>query len=234
MSKSKFELTAVPEAPRAKVVIDPLEVQARLRSLSPDISRELLFAVAQSGLEARNDTAPPASAVTAASIQQWLKTVEALRLLLGEKQWLIHNEKNCPFISSPDRSVSIVVMTANAETGKQGFEDPTNQAEKGIVTEGIVRSNRQLELFNSGSMKLVRDNQKETQVWVFFYHYDKIANEVRFELSYPTGFSRKKITELGERIIVGSIPNNPQDFTVISDEPNAPPAVDVVPKTGTF
>jgi len=59
-------------------------------------------------------------------------------------------------------------------------------------------------------------------------------NEVRFELSLPTGFDNKKITEWGVRLILGNMPNNPVDFTIRKDEPNAPANVEVEPKTGTF
>ena len=231
---SKFKLAhSNALATRAKTVTEAALVKARLQELSPDLAIKLLYNAVLSGLGARNETTR-ASAVTAAGVQQWLKTVEQLRTQLSEKQWRIHNEKNCPFISSPDHSVSIVVMTGNSETGKQGFEDPTNQAEKGVVVEGFVQSNRQLELFNQDSFKLAKAKQKETQVWAFLYHYDKALNEVRYELSYPTGFGKKKIIEWGERLILGSIPNNPTDFTVRKDTPNAPATVEVEPKTGTF
>lgn len=234
MAKPKFKLAYSDAfAPRAKTIVEPPLVDARLQELSPDLAVSLLTNVIQSGLGSRNDTTR-ASAVTAAGVQQWLKTVEELRTQLSDKQWRIHNEKNCPFISSPDHSVSIVVMTGNSETGKQGFEDPTNQAEKGVVVEGFVHSNRQLELFNQDAFKLVKEKRKETQVWAFLYHYDKALNEVRFELSYPTGFGKKKITEWGERLILGSIPNNPTEFTIRKDTPNAPATVEVEPKTGTF
>ncbi|WP_043350120.1 hypothetical protein [Cupriavidus basilensis] len=234
MSKSKFELAhSAAFASRAKTVTDAALVEARLQELSADLVTKLLYNAVLSGLGARNDTTR-ASAVTAAGVQQWLKTVEVLRTQLSERGWRIHNEKNCPFISSPDHSVSIVVMTGNNETGKKGFEDPTNQAEKGVVVEGFVQSNRQLELFNQDSFKLAKAKQKETQVWAFLYHYDKALNEVRFELSYPTGFGKKKIIEWGERLILGGIPNNPADFTVRKDAPNAPATVEVEPKTGTF
>lgn len=234
MPKPKFELAhSNTFALRAKTIVEHELVEVRLQELSPDLAIKLLYNAIQSGLGVRNETTR-ASATIAAGVQQWLKTVEELRTLLSEKQWHIHNEKNCPFISSPDRSVSIVVMTGNSETGKQGFEDPTNQAEKGVVVEGFVQSNRQLELFNQDSLKLVKAKQKETQVWAFLYHYDKTLNEVRFELSYPTGFNKKKITAWGERLILGCIPNNPADFTIRKDIPNAPATVEVEPKTGTF
>lgn len=234
MSKSEFELVRFEAvATCTKIVVDPMQVEARLQELSSDLSLDMLREVVENGLGARNDT-NRASAVIAAGVQQWLKTVEVIRTRLSEMQWHIHDEKNCPFISSPDRSISFVVMTGNNETGKQGFEDPTNQAEKGVVVEGFVQANHQLELFNQDSFRLAQQKRAETQVWAFLYHYDKKLNEVRFELSYPTGFDKKKITTWGERIILGSIPNNPKDFAIRKDTPNAPATVDVEPKSGTF
>lgn len=230
----KFELTALNAfVRRATIIDDPALVEERLRELHPDLKTILFNNAVRGGLGGRNE-ATRASAPTAAGVQQWLKTVEDLRTLLASLQWHIHEQQNCPFISSPDRSISIVVMTGNSETGKNGFEDPTNQAEKGAVAENFVQRNSQLELFNRDSFKLAKQKRKETQVWALLYHYDKGLNEVRFELSLPTGFGNKKITEWGVRLILGSIPNNPADFTIREDEPNAPATVGVEPKTGTF
>lgn len=230
----KFELTPSNDfSERAIALVEPAAVEARLQELSPDLTSELFYNSIFSGLGARNETTP-ASAVTAPGLKQWLQTVEVVRQLLGGKQWRIHNEKNCPFVSSTDGKISIVVMTGDSETGRQGFGDPTNQAEKGIVAESFVRSNRQLELFNEEAFKLAKFNRKETQVWAFLYHYDKKLKEVRYELSYPTGFERKKISKWGERLILGSMPDHPSRFTANKVSPNAPAAVQVEPKSGTF
>lgn len=234
MSRPKFELDH-PNAfsPCVKTVVEPDQVAARLRELSPDLIVRLLSNAILSGLGARNDTTR-ASAATAAGMQQWLKTVWQLRTSLSERGWRIHDLKNCPFISAPDHSLSIVVMTGNGQTGLQSSEDPTNQAEKGVVMEGCIQLNSQLELFNRDAFSATKKKHKETQVWVFLYHYDKVLNEVRFELSCPTGFGKKKITAWGERLVLGSIPNNPADFSIRKDTPNAPATVEVEPKVGTF
>ena len=230
----KFQLTSSNDlARRAMIIEDPTDVEARLQELHPDLKTILFRDAILGGLGARNETTR-ASAPTAAGVQQWLKTVEDLRTLLAAVKWDIHEQRNCPFISSPDRAISIVAMTGNGETGKNGFEDPTNQAEKGAVAESFIQKNNQLELFNRESIKLAKENQKGTQVWALLYHYDKTLKEVRFVLSLPTGFDKKKITEWGERLILGSIPNNPMDFTIRKDVPNAPATVVVEPKSGTF
>lgn len=228
----EFELTPLyPSGRRAAFIDDPARAEARLLSLHPDLNTRLLRDAILGGLTARNDVTR-ASAPTAAGVQQWLKTVEDLRTLLGAERWYIHEQKNCPFITSPDRLISIVVMTGNSDTGWEGTEDPTNQAEKGAVAESYIQKNLQLELFNQESFRLAKDNRKEAQVWALLYHYDKALNEVRYELSFPTGFGKKKITSWGERIGLGKISNNPTGFEIFSDELVEPASVEVVPKPG--
>lgn len=232
----KFELTAGNvHGLRAPFIDEPEKVEARLRELHPDLSLALFHNAIAGGLAGRND-ATRASAPTAAGIQQWLKTVEDVRTLLAALQWHLHEQQNCPFVSSPDRAISIVVMTGNSETGKEGFEDPTNQAEKGAVAENFVQENtKQLQLFNHEAFRLAkRGSRSSTQVWALLYHYDKARKEVRFELSFPTAFDKRKITRWGERLFLGTISNNPSDFTIRRDEPNPPVNVDVEPITGTF
>lgn len=86
MPKRKFELAySNVLTPRAKTIVEAELVETRLQELSPDLSNRLLHNSIQSGLGARNDTTR-ASAVTAAGVQQWFRTVEALRTLLSEKQ----------------------------------------------------------------------------------------------------------------------------------------------------
>jgi len=230
---NNFELSS--SGPRrARLIIEPVEVEARLHELHPDLTSALLRAAVIGGLGARNDVTR-ASAPTAAGVQQWLTTVEDLRKILAKLQWKIHEHQNCPFISSPEHEVSVVVMTGNSETGKEGFDDPTNQAEKGAVAEGYVQRNfNQLELFNDSALKLAKSKARETQVWALLYHYDKKLKQLRFELSLPTGFSRKKITQWGERLIFGAVPNSPDEFTITKEEPGAPATVEVVPKKGAF
>lgn len=218
---------------QANTVQKPAEAEERLQELHPDLSLALLKDVIAAGLSARNNVTR-ASAPTAAGIQQWLGTLENLRARLAAVGWHIHDLMNCPFISSPDHSISIVVMTGDKETGQIGWGEPTNQAEKGLVAEKFTQNNRQLELFDSISFEYLKENHKETRVWALLYHYDKTTNLVRCELSLPTGFSKKKITEWGTRIILGSIPNDPADFSIRQDEPNVPATVEVEPKLGNF
>lgn len=235
MVKPYFELTAFDaRTSGAKTISDPEQVEVRLQALSPDLGVMLFHSAILTGLGARNETTP-ASACSAPGLQQWLKTVEELRTLLSAKQWNIHNEMNCPFISTQNNQVSIIVMTGDRETGKQSINGPTNQAEKGTIVQGAILANQQLEFFdmvNYFEFEPLKGRPADSQVWVLLYHYDKGLDEVRFELSCPNGFDKRKITSWAERIILGNIHNNPVDFT--PETPNAQPLVPVEPKTGTF
>jgi hypothetical protein len=233
MSTSEFKLVHQDAyAARARTLTDAADVAARLKELSPDLSDELFSRAIFTGLSGRNETTE-ASAVTAAGIQQWLRTVEELRRSLAAKQWAISNDRNCPFIRSPDLSISLVVMTGNSGAGKQGLEEPSNQAGKGSVVERYVEVNSQLELFSQEFLR-AQESSGGSQVWVLLYHYDKNFNEVRYELSLPTEFVRGKITGWGERLILGSMSNDSDGFPVNKEAPIAPAVVDVLPKNGTY
>jgi len=204
----------------AFVIDDPEQISAHLQALHPDLTITLLCeAVAAGGLASRNETTR-ASAPVAPGGQQWFETVESIRTALVERGWHPQEKDNCPFITAPDYSISIVVMTGDRYTGRKN--SPANQAEKGAVTKRFIEQNQQLELFNT------------PPVWVLLYHYDKQSHEVRFELSLPTGFNNGKITSWGRRLILGSLSSNPDEFMIHQDEPNTPATVDVKPKTGTF
>lgn len=215
----KFELTPSNEQDhQISVISDPESVAQRLKQLSPDLSLALFHEVILGGLGGRNEADTPASAKIAPGVQQWLKTVDSLRTLLALAGWHIYDQQNSPFISSPDRTISIVTMTGNKETGQtddSSSQRLTNRSPKGAVTESFVQSNSQLELFNLDSLRSLNKADKAgTQVWVLLYHYDQGLQEVRFELALPIGFCKTKITTWGERLILGRIPNNHTNFTI--------------------
>jgi len=205
----------------ATVIDDPEQITAYLQALHPDLKEALFYEVIGAGLARRRETTR-ASAPGASGVQQWLEIVESMRTRLIECGWHPQEKDNCPFITAPDYSISIVVMTGDRYTGRKNAKEPTNKAKKGAVTKCFVEQNQQLKLFNT------------PPVYVLLHHYDEKLCEIRSELSLPTGFSNGKITAWGHRLILGSISNNPTDFTINKDEPNVPVTVDVEPKTGTF
>lgn len=215
-----------------RIVSDPAEVDARLQALDPALLQELLLEANLRGYAARLESTP-AHAPTAAGTFHWHAFVHAIRDALIVQGWLMKNHKNCPLIISPDKSVAIVVMTGNIETGNE-FGNPTNQADKGAVLDEAIQRNVQYQLFESSELAKLKKGEG-TQLWVLLYHVESNAKgvkEIRSELSLPSIFERKKIVYWAERIIMRPISTGPA-APVIAPLPVAPIDVVVERRTGS-
>jgi hypothetical protein len=232
------ELPGVPSLPNQNVctvLSEPVSVGNRLAELNASLNEALLREVSEHGYRARIEATelhPP----TAAGSYHWHAAVYAIRSMLAERGWKPEDSRNCPFIVSPDRTIAIVVMTGDSDTGcVDGY--PTNQAEKGVVLKQAVANNQaQLKLFDAGSVSAKLANSKEaTQLWVLLYHVAVGSNgkaEIRVELSLPSQFEKKKIIGWRERIILASI--LPDGESMIHDDtPTGPIDVPVERRTGT-
>ena len=226
-------LTYAPSQPSPRIVSEPTEVDARLGELDAALDQDLLLESNQRGYEARLDTTL-AHAPTAAGTLHWHAFVPALRLALKARGWSIKDHKSCPLIISGDKSIAIVVMTGNSETGKP-FGNPSNQADKGAVLDEAVQKNIQYQLFENAAINKMQKGKGGTQLWVLLYHVDsgtRDAREIRTELSLPSSFYKRRIVGWTERIILRSIPTD--TFTLIApSSPVAPIEVIVERKTGS-
>lgn len=226
-------LTHSPSPQSPRIVSDPVEVDARLEELDAALAQDILLEANRRGYEARVDTTI-AHAPTAAGTLHWHAFVPALRLALKAQGWSIKDHKNCPLIISADKSIAIVVMTGNSETGKE-FGNPTNQADKGAVLDEAVQRNIQYQLFENAALTKMQKGEGGTQLWVLLYHVDagiQDAKEIRTELSLPSSFYKRKIVGWAERIILCPIATDPT--TGISPSlPATPIEVVVERKTGT-
>lgn len=226
-------LTHSPSPQPARIVVHPADVDARLQELDPALTQDLMLEANQRGFEARLE-ATLAHAPTAAGTLHWHAFVPALRLALKVQDWIIKDHKNCPLIISADRSMAIVVMTGNSETGKE-YGNPTNQADKGAVLDEAVQKNIQYQLFENSALNKMQKGDGGTQLWVLLYHVDagvKDAREIRSELSLPSNFHKKKIIGWAERIILRSIPTDPST-RITPSLPIEPIEVVVERKTGS-
>jgi len=217
------------------VVSEPGLVTSRLSELNPSLTEGLLREVSEHGYRARIE-ATDLHAPTAAGSYHWHAAVYAIRSMLAEQGWKPEVSRNCPFIVSPDRTIAIVVMTGDSDTGYvDGY--PTNQAEKGAVLKQAIANNQtQLKLFDAGSVSSKLANSKDaTQLWVLLYHVAVGSSgkvEIRIELSLPSHFEKKKIIGWRERIILNSI--LPDGESMIHDDaPTSPIDVPVERRTGT-
>ena len=194
-------------APLGRVIVDPTEVAERLVDLHETLSQELLLEANMRGYEARLEVTaahPP----TAAGTLHWHEFVGALRTELMRKDWIKRDHKNCPFIISPDKYTSILVMTGDADTGVvDGY--PTNQADKGTVLNEAVIENSNYDLFENAALRKLNKSDSGTQLWVLLYHVERTTSgevkKIRTELSLPSAFHKKKIVGWAERIILRTV-----------------------------
>lgn len=191
-------------APRARVITDVHEVASRLLELDKSLSEQLLLESNLRGFEARLE-ATPAHAPTAAGTYHWHAFVFAIRLALKEQGWTMKNHLNCPFVISPDKTISILVMTGDGETGNE-FGNPKNQADKGRVLSDAIDINQNYDLFESAAISHMERGASGTQLWVLLYHVERdnngIPKEIRTELSLPSRFEKKRIVGWAERIVL--------------------------------
>ncbi len=209
MTASDFKLAPLQgPAPQGQVITDPEAIRRRLLQLSEDLTPEIFFDAMRAGLGGRSEAIPLRSAPTEAGLRHWLEAVKLLRGILASKGWQPLDRRNSPLIISQDQLKAILVMTGDAETGLNSERQPRNQAEKGCVTQGYVEANTQAALPYANVLAQAKQQEANgTQVWVLLYHYDKMLNEVRFELSLPNDFHKGYITSWAERLILGSLSN---------------------------
>jgi hypothetical protein len=198
-------------APRERVITDAHEVASRLLELEASLGEELLLESNLRGFEARLE-ATPAHARTAAGTYHWHGFVAAIRTVLKEHRWTIKDHLNCPFVISPDKTISILVMTGDAETGKE-FGRPKNQSEKGRVLSEAIDINKSYDLFEAAAISHMEKGASGTQLWVLLYHVERDSKgtptEIRTELSLPSRFEKKKIVGWTERIVLRSLDVRP-------------------------
>ncbi|WP_051412854.1 hypothetical protein [Methylophilus sp. 5] len=214
-----------PHASNCKVITDPVEVEAYLNELEPNLNESIFREANLRGYEARQE-ATPAHAPTAAGTYHWHAFIPALRTSLIVKGWHKKDFKNCPMIVSPSKDIMIIVMTGNIDTGKE-FGDPSNQASKGAVVDNAVAINQQYELFENAALSKLKKGISGTQLWVLLYHVEKSKSgdkEIRAELSLPSKFKNKKIMDWATRLIFKPIILDPG---VLIEKPKPTPPIDI-------
>ena len=202
------------------VRFDSDDVQARLAALG--LNEEALLHTAQRWHVSWSSFTlnhPPIGI----GISAWTDAVAALREELLPRGWRRSDDKNYALVIHPDEMMAINVATGDAGTG-QVNANPSNKAPKGISTADAISVNQQqLELpLPVPDMPHVR-GEEGPLTWFLLLH--RAANEIRCELSLPSGLSPDgRITRWQERIIISAIPLDDDEIEV---EPPQWPDLDI-------
>lgn len=163
-------------------------------------------------------------APTAAGTYRWHETLASLRQSLVLQEWEATDEKNAPRIVSPNRKVSLMVATGNAQTGTK--KSPSNATPKGVMTERDVWNNRHSDhQALEGLADLLSEPLPVT--WVLLYFYSKEKNHIRVELSQPApdGFKDGYIRAWKERIILPTLEFGSTEL-LLDAQPDSTPDID--------
>ena len=157
----------------------------------------------------------------------WAQMVRGLREYLLPKQWERCDENNYSLVINPLGTVAIAVATGDEATGRADMT-PTTKSSRGTCTiEAVTVNQSQLNLpfdfppLPAPMRPANADDQRLT--WILLVH--RSTNEIRCELSLPVSMgSDSRFESWQERIILGSIPIDPQ---LLEEVPLTPAMPDV-------
>lgn len=158
----------------------------------------------------------------------WNQMVRALREYLLPKGWSRSNENSFPLVVNPNGTMAIAVSSSDEQTGR-GEVSPATKSSKGPRTIEVVAANQeQMNLFRlepspvpTAASETNSDDNRMT--WYLLFH--RAINEVRCELSLPLFMGDDgRIVGWQERIILGTIPTDPEFLELT---PPAPPQPDI-------
>lgn len=175
---------------------------------------DFTFAISRAIYESRRSS--PLHPRTSAMTRAWEEVVAAFResVLSGLKGWNYTFDSGLEYTINSERGLSIIATSGNKDTGIiDGF--PKTKNAKGSATENVICRNLDLFGENEAPESEVLDSSvsisiDSTQTFVFLYYFDQSAQEVRCELSKPSGMSgyngHNKISSWSERIILPAVP----------------------------
>lgn len=202
---------------------EPLDIRNRLDELG--LEQEALANVVRQGyyafISCTENDAPLYPGLAA-----WNQMVRALREYLLPKGWIRSNDNSFPLVINPSGTLAIAVSSGDEQTG-MGELSPSTKSSKGPRTIEVVAANQeQLNLFGHEPSPVhtethVANSDGNRMTWYLLFH--RAINEVRCELSLPLSMGDDaRIVDWQERIILGTIPTDPESLELTSPAPTQP------------
>lgn len=153
----------------------------------------------------------------------WAETVRGLRDYVATLGWGKSDDRNYALALDPNGRVAIAVATGNEQTGVVSGT-PATKASKGPSTlEAVLVNQAQFDLFSdlkAASDAHAQSEEDKRATWILLIH--RALGETRVELSLPVAIGADgRVTDWRERIILGSIPRDPQPLRIVPpDQPD--------------
>ena len=204
----------------------PAAVAARLHEL--DLTEELLVEVVRYALtfhaECTANDAP-----SAPGFLLWDKAIRGLRDRLAPQGWKAVTQQNYPTVVHPDGTFALTVAGGDQLTGDRRGKHPATRNDKGSATQDAVHQNQAVLWPVSPNL-----TPQAKQTWILLLRVDQAHEEVRAELSLPSGIGDDgRISWWVERIILTASPYGlPSLQSSKDDDDDDGEEIEVVRRTG--
>jgi hypothetical protein len=209
-----------------QIHVQPTEVEDRLSQLG--LENERLAEIVKRGFVAFASCTPNDPPLYP-GFSAWATMVRGLREYLLPKGWERSDENNYSLVVNPAGTMAVAVATGDEGTGMSDAQ-PTTKSSKGPSTAEAVTSNQlKLDLVFpavqvAAPARPVAGEQRMT--WILLVH--RALGEVRCELSLPTSMGTDgRVDGWQERIILGSIPTDPDTLELTAPTPPNQPDINV-------
>jgi len=140
----------------------------------------------------------------------WGFTIGALRDLLIPQSWTLGRFNNFETVIHPTRAHAIAVTSGNSHAGDR-TATPRTRYRKGETMLLVVTGNTQMSFAAvSDDVALIPDasDPSAMHTWLLLHYHDRLAEQIRAELSLPNHMENGWITGWAERIML-----DPMDFS---------------------
>lgn len=135
----------------------------------------------------------------------WGKGTGHLRDVLKLRGWVADSYSNYETVVHPSNSHAIALAAGTADTGRKAL--PRTKTPKGPATSRAVRRNAQMSFVGADpafGYVAVEDEHRTT--WLLLHYHDRVADQIRLELSCPDEMTGKQVTGWSERIPLEPVP----------------------------
>ncbi|MFG1245045.1 hypothetical protein [Xanthobacter versatilis] len=198
-----------------RVLADHPEVDARLAEFG--VTRQELLEVVRGVVAARSDATldDPASAE---GLLAYIYGTRYVRQVFLAHEWVRYRENNVESVKHPDRPLKVVYQSV--DLAADTLHKPQAVSGKGSGADRIIAVG-QAGLFPEEEMSAARDQSlAELQTGVWFFCVSVQGDDVRAELSLPSGISGGNFEGFIERIFILGGGEWPADAIVVSDRPD--------------
>lgn len=190
-------------APDQPEIVRPDEAEEYLSGMNITLN-SVRDALGAGELAARNLTS--FHPVIAPGFHRWTQTVGTLRESLSDTgEWRHLDQLNRPYSLRADKRYSLSFISGNSETGSDSpTAVPNVSKKKGRATEEFILAGQQ-EVFDLTEPLQLSDNSGAPPAGTWFLIYYRDSEELRAEVSLPTGFEDGRFTGWLIRVLLPTI-----------------------------